>query len=118
MLFRCFFMKEICSIKETKTFLYLYKNAKFYVGKFMVLYVLPNDLQSHRLGVVVGKKVGNSVKRSRVKRLIKENFRNCKDELKDWHDFVFIARKTEDLPQYSQIKKEMKYLMKKLDVLD
>lgn len=111
-------MKEIRSIKETKTFLYLYKNANFYVGKFLVLYELPNEFEFHRLGVVVGKKVGNSVKRSRVKRLIKENFRHRKDELKGYHDFVFIARKTEVLPQYSQIKKEMKYLMKKLGVLD
>lgn len=83
----------------------------------MVLYVLPNELEFHRLGVVVGKKVGNSVKRSRVKRLIKESFRYYKGQLDKRQDFVFVSRKTNELPQYCQVKKEMKYLMKKLDVL-
>jgi len=52
---------------------------------------LPGDATS-RLGVVVSKKVGGSVVRSRVKRLLRESFRVHQHELAQAVDLVLVAR--------------------------
>ncbi len=49
-----------------------------------------------RLGVVVSRKVGNSVVRSRVKRLIREAFRACRGLFGSTADVVVIARSRRD----------------------
>jgi ribonuclease P protein component len=110
------FKKKFDSIKETKDFGFLYQKSRFYVGKFLVLYVYPNSRQINRLGVVFGKKVGNSVKRNRLKRMTRESFRIYLECLKGHHDFVFVGRKNDPLPDSYQIRKEMKFLLKKLEV--
>jgi len=45
-----------------------------------------------RLGLTVGKRVGNAVTRNRVKRLLREYFRNCKDKLPASTDIVISAK--------------------------
>lgn len=52
---------------------------------------LPADARS-RLGVVVGRKVGGAVVRSRAKRLLRESFRRHQHELTQPLDLVLVAR--------------------------
>lgn len=111
-------MRNTVSIKKNYEFLRLYKNGKFYVGKFMVLYILPNKSGNKRLGITVSKKQGNSVKRNRIRRLIRENYRLIEDYIPNGYDLVFVARITDFLPEFHEIKKEMKYLLKRLGVFD
>ena len=50
----------------------------------------------NRLGIVTSKKIGNAVKRSRARRVIREAFRLLEPELRQRfeqrYDFVFVAR--------------------------
>lgn len=41
----------------------------------------PNGLTTHRLGLAVGRRVGNAIRRNRVKRLIREAFRLARPSL-------------------------------------
>jgi len=111
-------MKKIVTLKKNYEFQRLYKKGKFYVGKYLVLYVKENKLNINRIGITTSRKFGNSVKRNRVRRLIRESYRYYEKYLKVGYDFVFVARSTEDLPAYTDIKKEMKYLLKKNSVFD
>jgi ribonuclease P protein component, eubacterial len=111
-------MKKTVSIKKNYEFTRLFKKGSFYVGKFMVVYVLNNRKNTERLGISLSSKFGNSVKRNREKRLIRENYRLLEDYLKDGKDIVISARQTEKLPEFSEIKREMKYLFRKLDLFD
>ena len=110
-------MKHTVSLKKNYEFGRVYKKAKFHAGKYMVLYVLKNNLNCNRLGITASRKFGKSVKRNRVRRLIKENYRHIEESIKPGYDLVIIARKTDGIPNYIEIKKEMKFLFKKLKMI-
>lgn len=111
-------MTNTVPIKKNYEFQRIYKKGRFYVGKYMVLYVLPNKKDSKRLGIAVSKKIGKSVKRNRLKRLIRENFRLYEDFLQDGNDYLLVARSSEELPGFYDIRKEMRYLFRKLGVFN
>ncbi|MBK7403041.1 MAG: ribonuclease P protein component [Phycisphaerales bacterium] len=50
-------------------------------GGPLTVFVRPNGLDDHRLGLSVGRRVGPSVVRSRVKRLLRESFRLVRPDL-------------------------------------
>jgi ribonuclease P protein component len=109
-------MKNTVPLKKNYEFLRAYKKGKFYVGRYLVLYLLNNNGNMNRLGITVSRKVGKSVRRNRLKRLIRESYRSYEDKLGKGFDFVFSARNTENMPGFSEIIKDMRFLLKKLNV--
>ena len=109
-------MKNTISLNKNYQFSRVYRKGTSAVGKYLVLYCLKNRQNILRLGITASKKVGNSVERNRIRRLIKENYRNLEDKLHTGFDIVFIARINEKLPTYYDIKKEIKYLLSKLSI--
>ena len=110
-----FNMIKTQTIKKNSDFLRVYKKGRFYVGKFIVLYILANNLNVNRLGIAVSKKIGKSVRRNRIRRLIRESYRALECSLKDGLDFIIVARASEEMPEFSDVKKELRFLMKRLD---
>ena len=63
------------SLKKNKDFKIVYQNGTSYANRLLVMYVLKNQHKKNRLGISVSKKVGNSVVRHRLTRLIRESYR-------------------------------------------
>lgn len=82
------------SIKKNKDFLCVYHQGKSYANKYLVMYIMRNDREENRYGITVSKKVGNSVVRHRVTRLIRESIRLNLDKFEKGFDIVIIARNT------------------------
>ena len=111
-------MRKTIPIKSNREFTRVYKKGKFFAGKYIVLYMLPNGLNINRLGITASKKAGKSIRRNRIKRLIKENYRLNEEFVRSGFDLVFVARNNEMLPDYYDIKKEMCFLFRKLKLVD
>ncbi len=80
------------SLKKNRDFQLLYKEGRSRANRYLVLYVKENGLEKNRLGVSVSKKVGNSIVRHRITRLIRESYRLHEDMFNSGLDMVVIAR--------------------------
>ena len=79
-------------IKDSSHYSYVYKNGVSHANRDLVLYILKNDTGTNRIGISVSKKVGNSVVRHRVARLIRECCRLNGNRLETGYDIVVVAR--------------------------
>ena len=86
-------MKFSESLKRNSDFQRVYREGKSYANRYLVLYVLQNQTESNRLGISVSKKVGNSVVRHRMARLIRESYRLQEDMFNSGLDMVVVTRK-------------------------
>lgn len=96
-------MKFSESLKSNRDFKNVYGKAKSYANKYLVMYVLENGLEQNRLGISVSKKVGNSVVRHHVTRLIREGYRLHEDMFNSGLDIVVVARASTKDAKYSDI---------------
>lgn len=85
-------MKRFPSIKKNSEFQRVYKNGKSYANRLLVMYVYPAEKLGLRIGISASKKVGNSVVRHRVTRLVRESFRLHKDEINSDLDIIVAVR--------------------------
>ncbi len=106
------------SLKNNRDFVNVYTSGKSYANKFLVIYTLKNNSDRNRLGISVSKKVGNSVIRHRLKRLIKESYRLHEKMFNSGLDIVVIARKGSDACDYAGIESALLHLMKLNGTLD
>lgn len=96
-------MKFSESLKSNRDFKNVYRNGKSYANKYLVMYVLENGINKNRLGISVSKKVGNSVVRHTITRLIRESYRLHEDMFNSGLDMVVIARTNAASAKYSEI---------------
>ena len=80
------------SLKSNMNFQNVYKNGRSYANKYLVMYILENRTDINRVGISVSKKVGNSIVRHRLTRLIRESVRLNVENIKKGYDIVIIAR--------------------------
>ena len=112
-------MRKIKTLKKNYEFKNVLKRGKFYIGKQISIYVLKNKKKINVIGIAVSTKECGAVTRNRIKRLIRENYRIIKNELKLGYDIVFLWTKKE-IPKnadYYIIKQDMLKLFKKAELL-
>ena len=100
------------SLKNTQQFQNVYKNGNYYANKYLVMYVLDNDLSIIRVGSSVSKKVGNSVVRHWLTRLVRESYRLHEDIFNSGLDIVVVVRKDAALMTYAKIESAFLHLGK------
>ena len=100
----------IYKLRKNAEFRLVYKKGKSYANRYLVMYVLENDTDRNRLGISVSKKVGNSVIRHHVTRLIRESYRLQEDMFNSGLDIVVIARATARNISYHEVESALMHL--------
>ena len=103
-------MSEV--LKNTNQFKIVYNNGKSYANRDLVMYLRKNDSDTNKLGISVSKKVGNSVIRHRVTRLIRESYRLNEANLLQGYDIVVVARANAKGKDYFDICRAFLHLAK------
>ena len=98
------------SLKKNSSFRQVYGNGKSYANRFFVMYVLKNDTERNRLGISVSKKVGNSVIRHHITRLVREAYRLQEETFNSGLDIVIIARMPAKNVSYRETEKAILHL--------
>ena len=101
------------SLKKNKDFQTVYQNGTSQANRYLVMYVLSNQYNKNRLGIQVSKKVGNSVVRHRVTRLIREAYRLHEEDYRKGLDIVVIARPSAKDRSYFEIESALLHLSEK-----
>ena len=86
-------MKKAFRIKKNEEFQYLFKHGKSFANRQLVIYYVKKIDQEHfRIGLSVGKKIGNAVTRNRIKRFLRQAFQDLEGNIENSYDIVIIAR--------------------------
>jgi ribonuclease P protein component len=110
-------VKQTQSLKKKFQFRYVYNKGKSLANRHLVMYVVKTGKQINHIGISVSKKVGKSVVRSRVTRLIRESYRLREQQIAKGYDIVIIARVFANGASFQEIDHSLKHLLKKHNLL-
>lgn len=111
-------MKFSESLKKNTDFQNVYRRGNSNANKYLVLYILENGTDRNRIGISVSKKVGNSIVRHRLTRLIRESYRLNEDRFQTGKDLVVIARGNAKGKSYFEIESALMHLGRLHKIID
>ena len=103
-------MRRFPSIKKNEDFRLVYRQGRSYANRLLVMYVRKNGLEINRLGVSASKKIGNSIIRHRIVRLMREVFRLHATDMKTGYDIVVVARTADAAAGYDSAEEAFVHL--------
>ena len=101
------------SLKKNYQFRFVYNRGKSIANRLLVMYVVRNGANGNRFGISVSKKVGNSVVRSRITRLLRESYRLSESKFLAGYDIVVIARASAKEATYKEVESALMHLLNK-----
>ena len=110
-------MKNTESLKKNTDFRHVYGEGLIKANKYLVMYKIGNDLTINRLGISVSKKVGNSVVRHRMTRLVRESYRLHEKVFNSGLDIVVVVKPGASKCTYWEIESALLHLAKLQDIL-
>lgn len=111
-------MKKEYRVKDNKEFQIIFKKGKSFANRQLVIYYMEKENQSHfRIGLSVGKKIGNAVVRNRIKRYLRQAFHELEKDILPTYDMIIIARQPTKDMSFFEMKKSLTHLLSKEKLL-
>lgn len=98
------------SLKKNSDFQKVYKRGSSLANRYLVMYKLENGTSQNRIGISVSKRVGNSVVRHHLTRLVRESYRLNEFGFRRGFDIVIILRMTAKGVGYKQIESALLHI--------
>ncbi|WP_010094633.1 ribonuclease P protein component [Ornithinibacillus scapharcae] len=111
-------MKKEYRVKDNKEFQVIFKKGKSFANRQLVIYYMKKENQDHfRIGLSVGKKIGNAVVRNRIKRYLRQAFHELEKDILPAYDMIIIARQPTKDMGFFDMKKSLTHLLSKEKLL-
>ena len=113
-------MKKTDIIKKNYEFKYFFKKGKYFSGKYLEIFIHKNKLDKNRLGIVISKKVGNSVVRHRIRRLIKESYTVLEKDISSKNNILICWKKKVEFDRnlsFFDVKYDLENIFRKADIV-
>jgi ribonuclease P protein component len=110
-------MSKLPTLKKNHEFQRVYGKGRYASSRTLVVYVLANRSGTRRMGITTSRKVGKSVVRNRIRRLIRENLRTMVGSLPPGRDIVVVARKADSSAGFESVGQELRLLFTRLGLL-
>lgn len=108
-------MKKINIIKESRDFEKIIKNNKSFRTKYFYIYKQIHEENIYHFGLSVGKKIGNAVRRNKVKRQIREII--SQNDYQKNFDCIIIIKKEINDADFKKIKEDLNFALEKLNMI-
>ncbi len=107
-------------LKKNYEFRNVLKNGKKISGELLSVFVLKNQFNYNFLGLAISTKFGNAVQRNKIKRILRENYKNLEQNLCKGYNLVFLIKKDFNQKElnYQNIKTDMINIFKKAKLID
>ncbi|MCP5005170.1 MAG: ribonuclease P protein component [Planctomycetes bacterium] len=102
-------------LRKRKEFQTVFQKGKVFGNDQITVYALLNKTEISRLGITVGRKFGNAVKRNRLKRIFREAYRLNKHLLNRSVDLIIIPRSGFSDLALKSIEEKFKNLLVRID---
>ncbi|HXK59133.1 MAG TPA: ribonuclease P protein component [Acidobacteriota bacterium] len=102
-------------LHKRRQYLEVYANGAKIQCPHFVLYALENDCGCHRLGITVSRKIGKAVVRNRIKRRLREIFRNNKPQSEATFDLVLNVRKSAARAAFEKLRTDFRDALGRLE---
>lgn len=103
-------MKYSESLKKNPEFQSVYRNNRSFANRYLVMYLKENGTDRNRIGISVSKKVGNSVVRHRLTRLVRESYRLNEETFQEGYDIAVVVRVNAKETNYKEIESALLHL--------
>ena len=105
-------MRHIVTLKNNREFGKVYNQKESFANKYLVMYLRANNLDYSRIGISVSKKVGNSVVRHHITRLLRESVRKNDALVKEGNRIIIVARKDVKNKNFKEVDGAVFHLLK------
>lgn len=112
-------MDKVETLKKNYEFKNVLNKGKFYIKNQIIVYITKNKKEKNFIGIAINTKICNAVKRNRIKRLIKENYRLIQKNLEQGFNIIFLINKKVSIDEvnFFEIRQEMYNIFKEANIL-
>lgn len=111
-------MKKTKMLKKNYEFKNVLSKGKYFSGKNIEAFIKNNNKKFNYLGLAISVKTAKAVKRNKIKRLIRENYKLLENDIESGKSIVFLWKKNVNVENatFENVKSDMNYIFDKANI--